>query len=590
MAAWTIASLAGSAHAASGVPVTKYAVVQPIDVCSTSGTTGGCAPFNTSSQSPNPTTATSTTPIGWVDTASNINLTREIWLQAGIDVTFLPMLQYNNSTYQSIDVNCSSNCTQLGSTAFKTLTTSPGPAAASGCVSNCLVPIYASNYAFANANAIPMFFINSITPASGSGLTGTYFGFGWVNGAGVAVGKPTYFPTFPDKVHFDTMAHELGHNFGIDHCTFGAGADFAGVSKSCGNITPVPCPPLISSTGGVPNPGGCNVMNAGDVRILAAKTDCTPQSTTLTSSTGGELWDLNTGRFLSATLCSQTLGNVTIADALVPTQTSQALLSGFLNTQPNISATAGGGSATATATATTAGGGSATATATPCPFGSVLTFCVTNNSSNYIAALIVSVPNNFNFTSPQFQYVSGPVPQSFEVLHGNTGAGNNNCQKALPISSDPSFQCLEIDFFVTERPAGTFTSTFPPGATLVFSSNIHTTSPGGAATLGQLTCMTPIPQGCLDITEVFVNLYATTAFFDQSGSATSQSPDPTVPSTIVDPAFFPTLASLSPPPTFSGSPNPVTGGPPAPCAPKNNGKCPPLAGGDAHGSSANGND
>src|SRR5215472_15490695 len=133
MAAWTIASLASSAHAA--VTVTRYAVIQPIDVCATNGAMGGCAPFNTSSQSPDPSTAISTTPIGWVDTASQINLTREIWLQAGIDVTFLPMLQYNNSTYQSIDVKCSGgNCAQLDSTAFRTLTTSPGPAAASGCV------------------------------------------------------------------------------------------------------------------------------------------------------------------------------------------------------------------------------------------------------------------------------------------------------------------------------------------------------------------------------------------------------------------------------------------------------------------------
>src|SRR5262249_38754701 len=88
MAAWTIASLASSAHAA--VTVTRYAVIQPIDVCATNGAMGGCAPFNTSSQSPDPSTAISTTPIGWVDTASQINLPREIWLQAGIDVTFLP--------------------------------------------------------------------------------------------------------------------------------------------------------------------------------------------------------------------------------------------------------------------------------------------------------------------------------------------------------------------------------------------------------------------------------------------------------------------------------------------------------------------
>jgi hypothetical protein len=605
MAGWTIASLAGSAYA-TGVTVTKYAVIQPIDVCATNGASGGCAPFNTSSQSPDPSTATATTPIGWVDSSTNINLTREMWLQAGIDVTFLPMLQYNNTTYQSIDVNCSSNCTVLGSNAFHALTTSPGPAAASGCLSNCLVPIYLPTYAFANANAIPMFFVNSITPTSP--LTGTYFGFGWVNGAGVAVGKLTFFPGGINPIpRFDTMAHEIGHNLGLDHCTFGAGAAFAGVSPNCPTTTtPVPCPPLISSTGGVPNPGGCNVMNDGGVRILARSTGCTMQMTSSTTSNGGELYDLNTGTFLSAGLCPQTVGNVTIADALVPTQTTQALMSGFLNTQPNVSATAGGGS---TIVATTAGGGSAAATSTAscsCPISpppGVQTFCVTNSSDQDIAALLLSIPDTFNFTSPVFQIVCGPAPAlpppppapgqpvaTAQVLHGNTGAGNNNCQKALPISSDPSFQCLEIDFPVIEQPVGTFTSTFPPGATFVFSTDIHTTSPGGLASLGQLECasgMPPqFPQQCLDITEVFVNTYATTSYFSQDGNAAGSQTtlDPFVLPTIVNPAFFPTLASLSPPPTFNGTPNSVTGGPPAPCTPNlKNGKCPKLAGGNPFG-------
>jgi len=122
---------------------------------------------------------------------------------------------------------------------------------------------------------------------------------------------------------------------------------------------------------------------------------------------------------------------------------------------------------------------------------------------------------------------------------------------------------------------------------LVFETNIHTTSPGGAATLSQLECTTTptFPQECLDITEVFVNVYATTSFLDNTGKASSQTTlDPTIPPTIVDPAFFPTLAVVSPPPTFSGTPNSVTGGPPAACTPNpKNGKCPKLAGGNPFG-------
>src|SRR5712692_9517729 len=82
--------LCATAFLASGTAralVTDYVVIQPIDVCSTSGPAGGCAPFNNLTQSPDPSKATSTTPIGFVDSTANVNLTRAVWLQAGIDVT-----------------------------------------------------------------------------------------------------------------------------------------------------------------------------------------------------------------------------------------------------------------------------------------------------------------------------------------------------------------------------------------------------------------------------------------------------------------------------------------------------------------------
>jgi len=88
-----------------------------------------------------------------------------------------------------------------------------------------------------------------------------------------------------------------------------------------------------------------------------------------------------------------------------------------------------------------------------------------------------------------------------------------------------------------------------------------------------------MPLGCLDLTEVFVNLYATTSAFDTDGNASSTSPDSTVVSTIVNPVNFPTLAKLKPPPTFTGTINPLTGMP-SPCTPDEGGNCPPLAGGD----------
>src|SRR3954470_10563392 len=56
--------------------VCYYVAIQPIDVCSSTGT--GCAPFNTTNRTGNPTAATSTTPIGFVDSATGKDLTRAI--------------------------------------------------------------------------------------------------------------------------------------------------------------------------------------------------------------------------------------------------------------------------------------------------------------------------------------------------------------------------------------------------------------------------------------------------------------------------------------------------------------------------------
>src|SRR5215831_3793805 len=84
--------------------VTGYLVINPIDVCDSSGK--NCAPFcsttinGTSGCPNNPSTATSSTPIGFVDPTTNINITRAIWLQAGIDPVFLPLQQYNSPANQ----------------------------------------------------------------------------------------------------------------------------------------------------------------------------------------------------------------------------------------------------------------------------------------------------------------------------------------------------------------------------------------------------------------------------------------------------------------------------------------------------------
>src|SRR6185437_8414414 len=112
-----------------------------------------------------PGAATTTTPIGFLDSNTNRNITRQIWWQAGIDVTFLPIKRYNNSNYHSLTVTCTkSGCDSTGSPSFQMLSqgspTFPAPAA--GCTSSCNDPAVATN----TANAIYMFFVNSLVPAA----------------------------------------------------------------------------------------------------------------------------------------------------------------------------------------------------------------------------------------------------------------------------------------------------------------------------------------------------------------------------------------------------------------------------------------
>ena len=532
---------------ARGASVTSYLVIQPIDVCGTAGPSSatGCAPFNTLSKSPNPTLATLTTPIGFVDTTTNINLTRAIWLQAGIDVTFLPVKEYNNTTDQAIEIDCSTAtnpCTgSLTSSHFKALS-SGTPGATSGCSYDCAVPL-----APASANAINMFLVNSLT--GGTGVTGTLFGFAWINSNGIAVSKPTFFPGLGHPT-FDTLAHELGHNLNLDHTTFGN-----------------PQPTTTPCTGSpLPTPGGCNVLDAGSIRIIPASTGCTAQSTVSTTSTGGALYDLDTG------LCSGTRAqNYPIADQLILGSTSvqqgQALLSGFLNPLPNVNATAGGGISANAATNVT------TSTSTS---SSGILFTITNNGGGrdsegeFVNNVIIALANGLDIGGNKaVTYVSGPQIIQVNKVNGNNGE-NPNCNKQVGLSP-PSTHCIQIVYQPGAFLAGD-TSQF----TLRITQNNQPLTDPTQVAGSQFSIELETDQPNTTPGTSPIALFATTGDFaaaDGTAQAASNNPDPAVAAVILNAT------------TFQGTPNQLTGVVTA-CTPQQDDSgffCPPQAGGDPTG-------
>ncbi len=186
--------------------VTDYITVQPVTVCSAGPTT--CAPFNPFGQTG------PTAPVGYVDPATGLNITRAIYNQIGIDVTFLPVVQdLNASSFQTLHVTTDPTSGLLTSADFKTLSQQNG-------ISQGAQPQAPLS---SNPTTMNFFFVNSLVPAT----PGLLYGFSWLNNNGSAIGANTFgvkvgIITLPGRP--DTIAHEIGHVLDLDHTTFGAGA------------------------------------------------------------------------------------------------------------------------------------------------------------------------------------------------------------------------------------------------------------------------------------------------------------------------------------------------------------------------------
>src|SRR5262249_32450412 len=167
-----------------------------------------------------------------------------------------------NGSFLTLNVDTGS--IPLTSTAFKTL--SQQDAISTGIVPDPTNPTGVP--VSANATTINAFFTGRLNPAAGSL---PLWGFGWIGNNGAAIPSNSLLGA---GARPDSFAHELGHDLGLDHTTFGAG-------------------------------GSTNLMTAGDTRTIPS----------ITNPLG-------------------TLGTTT--DQLNTTQQSQVLLSGFMNPIPNV--------------------------------------------------------------------------------------------------------------------------------------------------------------------------------------------------------------------------------------------------------------
>jgi hypothetical protein len=186
-------------------------IVNPFVVCANNATPTnpvGCAPFNTLSRVGNPGAATSTTPIGFTytdpTTGKTTDITKAILNQIGLDVVWLPIQQYNNTSFQSITVTQDANG-NLTSPQFQTLSQQPG--IANGAIKTPAFPLYRI------PTVLNIAFVNTLIPPT----PGTLYGFSWLGNNGTAISANAFFPPWPLTPRYDNLAHELMHVGGLNH-------------------------------------------------------------------------------------------------------------------------------------------------------------------------------------------------------------------------------------------------------------------------------------------------------------------------------------------------------------------------------------
>jgi hypothetical protein len=498
--------------------VCYYVAIQPIDVCTSTGT--GCAPFNNLSKTGNPGAATSTTPIGFVDSGTGSgntgkDITRAIWNQTGVDIAWAPIKQYNNTTFQTLKVvpcantnpllPCASIPGALTSTDFLTLSQQTG--VSTGTVPNPTNPVGVP--VSSQPTMINMFFVSTLAPpVQGQ----TLYGFSWIKNNGIAISANTFNPLFPLTPRYDTIAHEIGHNLGLDHLDqYNYGCNAPGAT----------CPPADLMTAGNTRTEPKNTADAltqlrnGDGTGTADQLDCATSST--------------------STQCDHPTSTST-------PQQGQVALSGLLNPIANSTTTAtppGGDSVTTSLVVSNTAGDMTTITAAPNstkPNTSIffdVTGPVAGQQGETLVGLILTLGKGLHFdptNKVSYLYGSDAFVVSSAYDHGNTG--DANCP-------DPATQCLVIQLKNPGVPASQFFD---------FSQGI-VGAPGQVGSSAKTVALSDILSAGANVTYKFSDGLIITSTLAQSGccrlTASSQFPSSTVPAQI-DPNLFVSIPGAKP--------------------------------------------
>ena len=174
------------------------------------------------------------------------NITDKIWAQAGIDISFLNPTRLNSSTYLSIAPNPDTSF-PFTNYEFYQLSFTGGPGAFGRHPDSS-----------PDTGPLNMWFVDQIESASG-----IVFGTAWVGSNGVLISDETF--SFNGGLgRIDTIAHEIGHNLGLRHRSFGAGG--SNNLMTTGTVRNVP-----SSIEDI-TPDGANLAQLNQSQIDEART------------------------------------------------------------------------------------------------------------------------------------------------------------------------------------------------------------------------------------------------------------------------------------------------------------------------------